>query len=105
MTTGRGLGPRHHMLFLKGVYIKIFRPHQGAIHQHGLRLAGDATHDVSNSQVKLFALGWLAQYSDEMIRNTFVPLAFGLAPSDGYLQQKSGFTLQDTKVMNKRCGC
>ena len=97
--------------FSSGVYINIFRRHQGAIQQHGLRLACDATHDVSNSKVKLFALGWLAQYSDGVIRNTFVPLAFGLAPSessaatylllrstDGYLQQKFGFTLKDAKV-------
>ena len=97
--------------FSSGVYINIFRRHQGAIQQHGWRLACDATHDVSNSNVKLFALGWLAQYSDGVIRNTFVPLAFGLAPSessaatylllrstDGYLQQKCGFTLKDAKV-------
>ena len=67
-------------------------------------------------QVKLFALGWLAQHDDGgAIRNTFIPLAFALAPSEdctatqllqqsthAHLQEACGFTLRDAKASRLR---
>ncbi|CAE6943910.1 unnamed protein product, partial [Symbiodinium sp. CCMP2592] len=101
---GKGRGPRH--------YMHLHGQHRETIMQHGLRLGCDATHEISNSKVKLFALGWLAQHDDAgVIRNIFIPLAFALAPSedgtaahlllqstDGYLKEACGFTLNDAKV-------
>ena len=47
-----------------------------------VHLAYDATHDISNSKVKLFGFGWLAQHVDDVSRITFAPLAFALEPSE-----------------------
>ncbi|CAE7425565.1 unnamed protein product, partial [Symbiodinium sp. CCMP2592] len=98
--------------FSCGFYMSVFEEHKTAIRQHGLRLGCDATHEISNSRVKLFALGWLAQHDDEgVIRNTFIPLAFALALSedsnatelllqstDRHLQEACGCTLKEAKV-------
>ena len=93
--------------------MNLFEQQKDAITQHGLRLACDATHEISNSKVKLFALGWLAKYVDgDVIRNTFVPfLAFAVAPSetstatlllleavDGFVRAKCDITLKQAKV-------
>eukprot|EP00439_Symbiodinium_sp_Y106_P083526 s563_g23.t1 len=54
-----------------------------ALKQHGLRLACDGTHNISNSRIKLIALGWLAQHvPHKSIQNTFVLLAFALSPTE-----------------------
>ena len=37
-------------------------------------LTCDATHDISNSKVKLFALGWLVQHVEGVIRNKFLSI-------------------------------
>ena len=99
------------LCFSSKFYMDLLEQQKDAITQHGLRLACDATHEISNSRVKLFALGWLAQYIDgDVIRNTFVPLAFALAPSESsaatvlLLEAADGFvrkcdvTLKQAKV-------
>ena len=51
--------------------------------QHGLRFACDGTHSISNSGIKMIALGWLAQHVPrKTIENTFVLLAFALSPTE-----------------------
>ena len=51
--------------------------------QHGLRLACDGTHSISNSGIKMIALGWLAQHVPrKSIENTFFVLAFALSPTN-----------------------
>ena len=100
------------LCFSSKFFVDLLEQQKDAITQHGLRLACDATHEISNSRVKLFALGWLAQYVDgDVIRNTFVPLAFALAPSessaatvllleaaDGFVRAKCDVTLKQAKV-------
>ncbi|CAE7944072.1 swnK, partial [Symbiodinium necroappetens] len=100
------------LCFSSKFYMDLFEQQKNAITQHGLRLACDATHEISNSKVKRFALGWLAQYVDgDVIRNTFVPLAFAVAPSetstatllwleavDGFVRAKCDVTLKQAKV-------
>ena len=85
-------------------HLDIFQEKTEEIAEHGLRLACDATHDISNSKVKLFALGWLAQHVEShMIRNTFVLLAFAVAVSESSLATK--FLLESAESFLKdKCG-
>ena len=92
------------LCFSSGFYVRIYQKIKEKIAEHGFRLACDATHDISISKVKLFVLGWLAQHVESHhIRNTFVPLAFAMAPSESSLVTK--FLLEGTEsFLNDRCG-
>ncbi|CAE6943201.1 unnamed protein product [Symbiodinium natans] len=67
-------------------YVSLLVEHWETLMEHGLRLACDGTHDISNSRIKLIAVGWLAQHVPrQSIETTFVLLGFALAPSENHV--------------------
>eukprot|EP00439_Symbiodinium_sp_Y106_P006231 s4523_g1.t1 len=48
--------------FTTDFYVSLLVEHWETLMEHGLRLACDGTHDISNSRIKLIAVGWLAQH-------------------------------------------
>ena len=67
----------------RALYLRRLVDNWDSVVQHGLKLARDGTHSVSNSGIKMITLGWLAQHMPrKSIENTFVLLAFALAPTE-----------------------
>ena len=72
--------------FTTDFYVSLLVEHWETLMEHGLRLACDGTHDISNSRIKLIAVGWLAQHMPrQSIETTFVLLGFALSPSENHV--------------------
>ena len=72
--------------FTTDFYVSLLVEHWEILMEHGLRLACDGTHDISNSRIKLIAVGWLAQHVPrQSIETTFVLLGFALSPSENHV--------------------
>ena len=72
--------------FTTDFYLSLLVEHWETLMEHGLRLACDGTHDISNSRIKLIAVGWLAQHVPrQSIETIFVLLGFALSPSENHV--------------------
>ena len=73
--------------------------HWDTLMEHGLCLACDGTHDISNSRIKLIAVGWLAQHVPrQSIETTFVLLGFALSPSENHVAVRMLLESLDARV-------
>ncbi|CAE7338928.1 unnamed protein product [Symbiodinium sp. CCMP2592] len=72
--------------FTTDFYVSLLMEHWETLMEHGLRVACDGTHAISNSGIKLIAVGWLAQHVPrDTVETTFVLLAFALSPSENHV--------------------